>query len=210
MLATEKITELITFAYNSIAGQYQDTYAENDDYDLKYVERFLALLNGNKVIDLGCGTGMVLAHLASKGFKTIGVDSSENMLDIAKRNYPAYCFRQLDILNLPSNFGFFDGAILSYVVNHFNDEMLSKLKEKIDGLLLANGVVYIAAHIGKGEKVLPDPLNPDIQLYHHFLSIEKLDNLFSNYNRVFFDTRASFGEEEFLCDKMFVAYRKKV
>ncbi len=209
-MTTEEITNQVTYAYNGIAEQYQDAYAETDDYDLKYVEKFCSLIRGNRVVDLGCGTGTVAAYLTRKGFDTLGIDDADKMLGIATKNHPLCCFKRFNILHLPSNLGLFHGVVLSYVINHFSNDMLKRLKDVVDNLLTGDGVIYIAAHIGNEEKVVPDPLDSSIQLYYHFLAIEDLDSLFKNYDREFIEVRASFGEEEFLCDKMFVAYRRKV
>lgn len=207
---TEKeITEQIKAAYNEIATQYQEAYAEADEYDLKYVEDFSKFLPGRRVIDLGCGTGTIAAYLTHRGFDVLGIDNSENMLEIARHAYPENRFKRMNILDLSSDFEKFDGVILSYVANHFSHEMLDALKPILDSLLSEQGMVYIAAHMGADEQVVTDPLDENIQLYYHFFSVQELDCLLADYDRIYTQTRASFGEKEFLCDKMFLIYRKR-
>lgn len=207
---TEKeITNQIKAAYNGIAELYQDAYAEADEYDLKYVEQFSNRLSGRRVIDLGCGTGTIAGYLTRLGFDVLGIDYSENMLTIARNNYPKNQFKNMSILDLPSDLGKFDGIVLSYVANHFTHKMLNALKPILNSLLSEKGIIFIAAHVGNEEMIVTDPLDENIQLYYHFLSTEELDGLLSEYDRIYTATRASFGEEEFLCDKMFVIYRKR-
>ncbi|MBQ7328370.1 MAG: class I SAM-dependent methyltransferase [Oscillospiraceae bacterium] len=208
-MTIKDITKQVTAAYDKIANEYQNAYAETDEFDLKYVELFSQLFQGKRVVDLGCGIGTNAAYLTRKGFDVIGIDNSRKMLDVAKDLYPQNTFMQMNILDLPSSLGKFDGVILSYVVNHFNKEMLNKLKTVVDNLLFDDGVVYIAAHLGNEERIVSDPLDANIQLYYNFLSASTLNKLFQNYDRMFIETRTSFGEEEFLCDKVFIAYRKK-
>ena len=203
-MTAKEIIEQIKVAYNEIATQYQEAYAEADEYDLKYVEEFSKFLHGRRVIDLGCGTGTIVAYLTRRGFEVLGIDHSENMLRIARKACPKNRFEQLNILDISSDYEKFDGIILSYVANHFSHEMLESLKPILDSLLSEHGIIYVAAHMGDDEQVVEDPLDENIQLYYHFLSVQKLDALLDNYDRIYMQTRASFGEEEFLCDKMFV------
>jgi SAM-dependent methyltransferase len=47
------------------------------------------LPRGGTILDLGCGTGHVTVELAFRGFRTIGVDPSVRMLEIARKRYPS-------------------------------------------------------------------------------------------------------------------------
>jgi SAM-dependent methyltransferase len=51
--------------------------------DLPLWEEMTRAHNGGPVLELGCGTGRVLLHLARAGFRGIGVDSSPEMLQRA-------------------------------------------------------------------------------------------------------------------------------
>lgn len=42
-------------------------------------------LSPSSVLDLACGTGNMAVHLAQRGYKVVGVDSSKRMLDVARR-----------------------------------------------------------------------------------------------------------------------------
>lgn len=209
-MTTKEIAKQVVTAYDSIAKQYQEAYGEADEFDLKYVDRFVRLINGHRVLDLGCGIGTTVAYLSHKGFDVIGIDNSKEMLNVARNYHPQIRFEQMDILQIPSDFGTFDGVVMSYVINHFNDAMLVTLKQVVDKLLSDNGVIFVSAHLGEEENVFHDPLDDSIQLYYHFLSEKELNGIFADYDRLFIETRSSFGEEEFLCDKVFVAYRKRV
>lgn len=82
-------------AYTSFARVY-DTFMDNIPYEEwgKYLTALLKEYNvtDGLVLDLGCGTGTMTELLASKGYDMIGVDYSEDMLEIAmeKREASGY------------------------------------------------------------------------------------------------------------------------
>lgn len=73
-------------AYTSFASVY-DTFMDNVPYREwgKYLSELLCEfgIREGLVLDLGCGTGTMTEYLAEAGYDMIGVDSSEEMLEIA-------------------------------------------------------------------------------------------------------------------------------
>lgn len=73
-------------SYTSFAKVY-DLFMDNVPYDkwCKYVLKLLKQFNITEgiVLDLGCGTGTLTELLADAGFDMIGIDNSDEMLDIA-------------------------------------------------------------------------------------------------------------------------------
>ncbi len=199
---------MVISAYDRIASLYTTAYSENDDLDSKYFDYFIENLSDKKVLDMGCGNGINTNYLHKKGIEIIGVDASSKMLDEAMKLFPDLLFKQKDILTTGFDTNSFGGIVLSYVINHFNTEGLNLLKCEIDRILKKDGLVFISAHEGIKEEILPDPLDSSIKIYYNFLSLENIDNLFSDYKREYYHQRASYGEDEFLCDKMFIVYRK--
>jgi cyclopropane fatty-acyl-phospholipid synthase-like methyltransferase len=97
-------------AYDHIADEWhsQSRGQAYIDHVLRYVDLAIAGLRpGSKVLDLGCGTGKpVLKYLVEKGFRATGVDQSEKMLEIAKREVPEAEFIQSDMINVQLAPGF--------------------------------------------------------------------------------------------------------
>lgn len=56
----------------------------------------LAPQPGERILDVGCGTGELTATIAESGAEVIGLDNSPSMLDEARRQYPAMEFQQRD------------------------------------------------------------------------------------------------------------------
>ena len=73
-------------AYSSFASVY-DQFMDNVPYE-EWAEYLTGLLgeyqvHDGLVLDLGCGTGSLTEILAKKGYDMIGIDNSEDMLQIA-------------------------------------------------------------------------------------------------------------------------------
>lgn len=73
-------------AYSSFAAVY-DTFMDNIPYD-DWAAYLISLLKeyaveDGLVLDMGCGTGSMTERLAEEGYDMIGIDNSEEMLEIA-------------------------------------------------------------------------------------------------------------------------------
>jgi trans-aconitate methyltransferase len=59
----------------------------------------IQLLNpqaGERILDLGCGTGQLTAQIAAAGAAVCGIDNSAEMIDKARANYPDLSFVRAD------------------------------------------------------------------------------------------------------------------
>jgi len=51
---------------------------------------------GERIVDLGCGTGQLTAQIAASGAEVLGLDSSPEMVAQARRNHPGLRFEPAD------------------------------------------------------------------------------------------------------------------
>lgn len=68
----------------------------------QYGEELLNLLSpqvGDRILDLGCGTGQLTDKIATHGAEVIGVDYSPTMIEKARQNYPHLQFDVADARN---------------------------------------------------------------------------------------------------------------
>lgn len=74
-------------SYTNFAQVY-DMFMDNVPYEnwCNYIEKIFKQnnINDGVILDLGCGTGKMTNIMAQKGYDMIGVDLSEDMLDIAR------------------------------------------------------------------------------------------------------------------------------
>lgn len=60
----------------------------------------LAARSGERILDLGCGTGQLTHAIASTGAEVWGIDKSPAMIEQARKNYPGIRFEQGDAARL--------------------------------------------------------------------------------------------------------------
>lgn len=75
-----------------------DTNLYNDKHDFvfKYGEDLVQLLSpkkGERILDVGCGTGYLTHTIATSGAYTIGIDNSAAMIEKARATYPDINFQ---------------------------------------------------------------------------------------------------------------------
>jgi SAM-dependent methyltransferase len=68
--------------YATIARYYDAEHTDKTDDLLMYSQ--LVAENSGPALDIGCGTGRVMFHLAQEGLDTYGIDSEEAMLERAR------------------------------------------------------------------------------------------------------------------------------
>jgi radical SAM protein with 4Fe4S-binding SPASM domain len=72
--------------YTSLAGEYSKAYkrkAERELYPL--VENICLRYRPRSLLDIGCGDGSFLARMERHGIEGVGIDTSKELLDIARR-----------------------------------------------------------------------------------------------------------------------------
>jgi trans-aconitate methyltransferase len=78
----------------------------------------LAAKPGERILDLGCGTGALAAEIAAKGAQVVGVDRSASMIAEAHKKFPELQFEVCDARTLPFSQEFdavFSNAALHWI-----------------------------------------------------------------------------------------------
>lgn len=76
-----------------------DKYTKDFGFVHQYGNDVIELIDnksGNTILDLGCGNGALTKQLSDKGFSVMGIDASNELLEIARNNYPEIEFIQAD------------------------------------------------------------------------------------------------------------------
>lgn len=131
-------------SYDALAADYADRFA--DDLDARPLDRallsaFAELVRG-PVLDLGCGTGRVSAHLKGLGVEVSGMDLSPGMLEQARSRHPGIDFRVGSMLELDARD--LGGVLLYYSAIHVPAERLPDLFARVARALVPGGWVLLA------------------------------------------------------------------
>ena len=135
--------------FDALAGEYQGRWESSINHQKEYLSKFVHLLkrsNPSKklhILDIGCGVGLDIHLLSKEGFKTTGLDFSEEMLNYAKINNPGSEFIYEDFLGfVPSTK--YHGVILDAFIHLFPEEDCRQVLEKVKDLLEENGLCFLS------------------------------------------------------------------
>ena len=99
-----------------------------------------------RTLDVACGTGFLTRHLRGD---VVGLDASERMLELARRQAPAARFEQGDALSLPFEAGEFDRVFTSYFYCHLEAE--DRERFLAESRRVAQELVVVASIRGDGD-----------------------------------------------------------
>lgn len=132
--------------YDALAASYDSRWIRYLDSSHNWaLERLQRLQDGARVIDVACGTGLLLERLYNlrPDLELIGVDGSAAMLEVARRRLPHVELRQqnIDGAQAGDKAGHYD-AVLSMSVLHHLKHRKAHL-EHIHSLTRINGMVIL-------------------------------------------------------------------
>jgi trans-aconitate methyltransferase len=100
-------------------------YEDRHSFVWKYGAELMTMLDprpGERILDLGCGTGQLTAQIVQAGAQVVGLDHSKEMLERARENCPGAVFIQADAATFSGD-GRFD-AVFSNAVLHWVHDAL--------------------------------------------------------------------------------------
>ncbi|MEU1318126.1 class I SAM-dependent methyltransferase [Streptomyces tibetensis] len=151
MTDADFVTETRTF-YDTVAEEYAvhfDDLRPGSPLDRGVLYGFAELVGaGGEVADLGCGPGRVTAYLASRGLSVFGLDLSESMLTIARREHPDLRFVRGSMLELDLPDGSLDGVVAWYSIIHTPEEHLPALFAGFHRVLRPGGHLLLGFQCG--------------------------------------------------------------
>ncbi|MCW5252983.1 class I SAM-dependent DNA methyltransferase [Streptomyces sp. SHP 1-2] len=154
--------------YDAIAEEYADRFRaalDESPLDRALLGAFAELVGpAGQVADLGCGPGRVTAHLASLGLRIFGLDLSESMLAVARREHPELRFDRGSMLELDLPDGSLAGAVSWYSSVHTPWERLPDLFGEVRRVLAPGGHLLLAFQVGDEPLRLDRPFGHPVAL----------------------------------------------
>ncbi len=139
--------------YDTVAEDYAEQFREvfaGAPLDRALLTAYAELVGqGARVADLGCGPGRVTGLLASLGLEMSGLDLSESMLAVARRENPGIRFERGSMLSMGGYAdGSLDGAVSWYSSIHTPVEQLPALFAEFHRVLAPGGPLLLAFQVG--------------------------------------------------------------
>jgi len=136
--------------YDKLAQEYHKKRITDRDFnellEIPITLDFLGELKNQKILDTGCGTGILSKILSDNGAKVTGIDISEKMIDIAKD----YCkglgikFDVGSVDDLPYDNSSFDKIVSSLVIHYFEDA--DKVFKEFNRVLKKGGILVFSTN----------------------------------------------------------------
>jgi len=121
---------------------YAPNHFWGDPLDVRfYLCKKLAEIKNKKILDIGCGVGIILTCLDNTN-KVLGIDIDENVLQVAKKLNPLFSFKKLDWHKLKTGQKF-DVILLIHSLELIDRGERLAILSKIYDLLRKDGVLIL-------------------------------------------------------------------
>jgi SAM-dependent methyltransferase len=162
-------------AYNLAAQKYCELFhneLEEKQFDRDLLDAFTARLTQDAVVcDAGCGPSAHIGrYVSDKGTKVVGVDISDQCVEMARCANPEMRIEQGDLAKLAFEAGSFDGVISYYSIIHTPKNYVASIFDEFHRVLKPGGHLLVAVKAGATEGYIADFLGTKTEIYFTLFS----------------------------------------
>lgn len=130
--------------YNLIAEDWHKDH-QQDEWWIEGTDTFISLFApDSKILDVGCAGGFKSKYLTDHGLQVTGIDFSEKLIEIAKRELPEATFLVMDMQNVQELPQEFDGIFAQASLLHIPRADIKKVLQGLLSKLKPDGYLYVA------------------------------------------------------------------
>lgn len=138
-----------TATYERFAEDYRECHQDRSVV-AEQRERFLDALDGDRVLDVGCGPGWETASFCEAGLTVTGIDLSPSFLEMASDEVPGASFARMDMRRLGFADSSFDGLWACASFHHVPRDRAAPTLAEFHRVLGPGGVVQLTCKRGEG------------------------------------------------------------
>ncbi len=185
--------EIVEKGYDKIAEKYhsvRDRFSHE-----KELNEFMKFIPKNgRILDVGSGSGVPIAKkLIEHGFEVVGIDISQKMIELAKKNVPQATFIKMEMTNLEFDDASFDGLVAFYSIIHLSREKHSLLFRNFNRILKKTGVMFVC--LGPAEYEGTEEYLGEKMFWSHYEPKKALQIIKDAGFTIIFDRKITSGEE---------------
>lgn len=163
-------------SYDNTASEY---YRAVTSFELlPEIKKFSKeIIKNGRILDLGCGPGHHSKYFSNLDFKVTGIDLSSEMIKLARKEFEDVNFEVMDILHLNFEENSFDGIWASASLLHIPKNQIKLILNKLKGVLINNGILYISLKEGKGSELFNDIRYGGVDKFYVYYQLEEIKNI---------------------------------
>jgi ubiquinone/menaquinone biosynthesis C-methylase UbiE len=137
-------------AYNLSAREHDRKWFHSDVVRSFVTHLAESLPPRASALDVGCGSGRDSLQLLEYGLDVVGIDLSEEMVNLARFKSEALLARQMDARRITFPDSIFDGILSVATLHHVFDDDLATALHEFHRVLKPSGLAHLTFKLGEG------------------------------------------------------------
>jgi len=183
-------------SYDKYCDEYSKKFGKLLEIQRRYeFGRFLELMEGDEILDLGCGSGDHATYFSELGMNVSCIDLSSEMIKECKAK--GLNAEVMDIEDLKFGDESFDGVWAVTSLLHVPKKNFLKVGRKLHSILRDDGMLYVCLKKGEGEGFVDNDYE-DSRRFFSYWGLDEIVERLSGLFEVVESREVNLGEVTFL------------